>query len=409
MLLVKKKRLLLASYLVVMMSIMLTACGSDMSKLALEPAHLVLVIGCHEGSPGVKADILLSAVQPLCSQEGSTIEVIALDGMPYKVPDSKCTVLGLNDYTKAQQERFANSNAQSVVDYSLEHAIAKSPETNPLMALQQAARIVNAYGNDGLRKQILIADSGLSTVSPLDMSETGLNIDVETTVSALEAQRAIPDLTGVEVTCCYFGDTTPNQATLTGKDREVLKTVWTRILEKANAHYVFSQVVPSSEQRRSGDLPPVKKVPSGETTNAIRLAQKEVIELSEADLGFLPDSTELKNEQKAKLALSVIASEIREGNLSIVIAGSTATVASATEEECRMFSKQRADKVAQLLESQGVSHSQIQTFGLGYSTHSRRVNDRNGSKDAMDKNRVVYIATKESDFAKEVQNIAVTS
>lgn len=401
----KKMKRMLGILMAVIMSCLLSACSMDKTTTlpaAQEPEHLVLVIGCHSGSPGIAPNTLLNAIRPLCSLEGSTIDVIALDGNPYSVRDSAFKMLGLDKYTEAQKKRFAKSNAQSVVDFALENAVPKTAESSPLKALQLAARTVNAYGDDGIRKRILFADSFLSTVAPLDMSTTGLDIDVEKTVSSLAAQSEIPDLSGATVSGCYIGDTTPGQPELTAKDKEVLKELWSAILQKAGAQREDCTDVPAAEAHMVGDLPAVKTVPVGKTENAISLTEKEVITFTETDLGFRPDSTELQDETRARASLAALAAEIRDNDLSVVIAGSTATVPSAGAEHCKSFSAQRAERVARLLEDQGVKRSQMNTVGLGYSNHSRRVDDTDGSESAMQKNRVVYIATADSDFGKEV-------
>ncbi len=180
--------------------------------------------------------------------------VVNLDGRP--------TVAGSDTYKTDAGNAIAAQDDQNAFLSGLGKAIgqvrAQSPEADVLGALNLAGRSVQG-GRPGT---VVIVDSGLSTVAPLDFRQQGLlDAPVQDTVGFLRANQALPALNGATVILAGLGDTATPQAPLDTAQRTELVDLWKGVAQAAGASCVAVVDEPRSGDAPS-DVPPVSTVRS---------------------------------------------------------------------------------------------------------------------------------------------------
>ena len=127
--------------------------------------------------------------------------------------------------------------------------------------------------------------------------------------------------------------------------------------------------------------------------------------LDEKKILFLPDSAEFADSDAAAATLAPVVDYMAaHPDFHLLIAGTTATAGS--NEDCRVFSRARAQAVEELLLSMGVDENQIAgTAGLGYD-HKYHIPDLNadGSQNSnAPANRSVILFDADSAAAAELR------
>lgn len=127
-----------------------------------------------------------------------------------------------------------------------------------------------------------------------------------------------------------------------------------------------------------------------------------VLRVDESSVAFLPDQAELADPEAASEVLQAIAQTLRETEVPIVLAGSTASVGG----DGIALSEARAEAIKEVLVSFGVPQEQITCVGLGRSPWSLRANDldENGTliEEQARLNRAVFVFAVDSDAAREL-------
>ena len=208
------------------------------------------------------------------------LAIVVADGKPFV--EGQAGSLLARDSNSVIQRRDRDANRQ-LVDTQLADAKAKTPETDLLSALDLAARTISSQPG---HHTIVVLDSGLSTVAPLDFRAPGLiDSDPAELAASLKTARQLPDLAGDDVVFQGLGDTAAPQAELGRPQRAALIDIWMAIAKAAGAHDVQVEKSPLTAQPQPG-LPAVSPVVLDKGISCTAT----VVTLTGGDVGFLPDS-----------------------------------------------------------------------------------------------------------------------
>ncbi len=309
-------------------------------------------------APGLPTSVQQAAISVVAGAADQNVApkftVVNLDGRP--------TVAGSDTYRTDAGNAIAAQDDQNAFLSGLGKAIsqvrAQSPEADVLGALGLAGRSVQG-GRPGT---VVLVDSGLSTVAPLDFRQQGLlDAPVQDTVGFLRDHQALPNLGGATVVLAGLGDTAAPQAALDTAQRTELVTLWKGIAQASGASCVA--VV---DEPRSGDapadvppvstvaLPPPPTITPGKPTSLP----------DDGSVGFQPDTAEFRDRNDAGAVLAPFADFLKGGpTRHLALTGTTARAGSTASQV--QLSTQRAEAVKALLVELGASPAQISTRGVG--------------------------------------------
>lgn len=235
---------------------------------------------------------------------------------------------------------------------------AQTPEVDVLGALDLAGR--SAGGNRP--GTVVLVDSGLSTVAPLDFRQRGLlEAPPEETVDALRASNALPDLEGTTVVLAGLGDVAEPQPALSPAQRQSLVALWTAVATAGGASCVA--VVP---EPRGGDAPtdaPPVSVVDLPPPPAITPGRATALP-DDNSVGFRPDTADFRDRNAARGVLAPFAQFLTESpNRRIALTGTSARA--GTPQGQVDLSTRRAEAVKALLVELGAPADRISTRGVG--------------------------------------------
>jgi OmpA-OmpF porin, OOP family len=233
---------------------------------------------------------------------------------------------------------------------------AQQPEADLLRALSLAARAVGKGGN------IVLLDSGVQTVPPLDFRRTGmLTADPDDVATYLAKTGALPDLTGRRVLLSGIGDTAVPQESLDEPLHKRLVAIWTKIVQLAGAACVAVNHRPNTAAAVN-DVPAVTRIPLPKPKTAF--AACGTTKLGEEDhVGFLQGTATFREPDKARATLRALADTVRDDHQRIDLTGTTSSEGGGKINI--PLSKRRAMAVRDVLVSLGVDPSRITVRGLG--------------------------------------------
>lgn len=328
----------------------LAGCSDD----APDPTGaLGIVVGAHSNMPpptlaGAAGEALAEAMAA-----ESYLALVVADGHPFQaVPAGS---LRVNHANPVIEESDIERNTRTV-ERALTGAAAVTPEVDLLGALDEAARTIGSAGGP---HTIVVVDSGLSTVAPLDFTEPGLlDSDPTELATSLAAAGELPDLTGAAVVFQGLGDTADPQPALGRAQRKNVLAIWTAIAEAAGASDVLVEETPLAGPAAPG-LPGVSIVPPG---SSVECTPGSVV-LTGGDVAFPADSAEFVDPRAARQTLRPIADQMVAGRLTATITGTTARVGDGEGQQ--RLSEQRAQAVAAELAALGVPAGSLTVVGLG--------------------------------------------
>ena len=387
----RARRVVRAASLAGALGVILTACSSDPPPAATiesQCPHVVgpLVIATGRANSPAVSTSAIGSESNLAAADGSAISVIDTGGDP--------TVLATVDFKRtAGNEMAAKADSETrgrVLADALENVAPTQPEANPLKALTVAARQIHGSATNGT---VILADSGVQTVDPLDYRTEGLAFaDPQEVAARLKADGELPDLTGVTVHFVGLGDTAPPQEEPSTAGRTNLQEQWKAIALAAGAACVAVEPQPLS-----GDAPlsepsvAVVALPSPVTPTLTPTPEAE-IKFTADTIAFKSESSELVDPTAAKKALADVAKQLVDNPRQVTLTGTTATF--GPEAGRIELSQERADAVKDLLVDMGVSAGNITTVGVG-TNHPKHVpdTDANGQLDpaAAAQNRAVFL------------------
>ncbi len=313
---------------------------------------LAIVVGAHSNMPAPALTGAASEALETAVVAESQLSMVVADGEPFELGKGALLASDANDQAR-DQDRERN---RQLVRSKLAEAAAKTPEVDLLGALDTAARSIStAVG----RHTIVVVDSGLSTVAPLDFTRPGLlDADPAELAAGLGAAGELPDLSGADVVFQGLGDTADPQPAVGRAQRANLIGIWTALAQAAGAADVRIEESPLSGPAAAG-LPPVAVAPvsSGVVCSA------GTVTLTGGDVAFQADSAVFLDRAAAEATLEPIARQMVSRSLTADLTGTTADVGDPAGQ--RSLSQQRAQAVADLLAGLGVPADRLSAVGLG--------------------------------------------
>ena len=329
------------------LAVAVTASGCGAPVAADPTGGLAVVVGARSNMPPVAVSGIAGQVVTNAVSTRAEVSVVVADGSPFVLEDERLSGLNRND--SGRDER------RQVLQEAITTAAAASPETDLLTALQLAARAIeDAPG----RHTVLVVDSGLSTAGGLDFRQKGmLEAHPADLVAGLEADGALPDLSGIHVVFQGLGDTAAPQPGLGAVAQEHLIELWTGIALRAGALDVNVERAALSGEPPSG-RPPVGVVGSGGVS-----CRENTVVLTGGDVAFEPDRAVFQDAVAASATLRPIAESLKASAVTATLTGTTARVGDAAGQ--RRLSQQRAQAVADVLVDLGVPRRSLTVVGLG--------------------------------------------
>lgn len=328
----------------------LAGCGGTTAQ---PTDALAVVVGAHSNMPGAALSGTALAARERALDAQAYLAIVVADGKPFI--GGQAGSLVARDSNSVIQRRDRDANRQ-LVDTKLTGAKAKTPETDLLGALDLASRTIASQPG---RHTIVVLDSGLSTVAPLDFRTPGLlDSDPAELAASLKTARQLPDLAGDDVVFQGLGDTTAPQADLGRPQRAGLIALWTAIAKAAGAHDVRVEKSPLTATPQTG-LPAVSPVVLAKAVSCTATA----VTLTGSDVGFLPDSAEFRDRAAATAVVGPIAAQLRGAHVTATLTGTTADVGDKAGQV--RLSAQRAQAVAALLTGLGVPADRLTVTGRG--------------------------------------------
>ena len=397
------KLLSLMLAVVIVFSVSLVGCGSDMPQ---DESSVALVIGAHDYNPKFTVPKELSEVLDSAICSCGNISVTVVSGEPVTIANWSIEAVE-EDVGEEKLMQIAEANRNVIVE-RISQAKAESAEVDTLSAIQQGAN--NLAQTDSPIKTLVIFDYGISTTGYLDFTQPKLIVsDPESIVSQLVERNAIPDLSDMHVIWYGLGQARGDQPKLNSNNRERLKALWDAILRAGNPASLKFYDGELTQECVQGDLPEVSIVdyPSDEIDlTAAEPANNIFLQLTDEKLSFLPDSSEFSNAQEVSDTLDSVASVLNKSNISgIYVIGSTATA--GPHDTSMILSEQRAEKVKAELIDRGVSIT-IYSAGIGDLPCSLRTDDvDSGGKlieEQAKQNRAVFVISENSASVRNLIN-----
>lgn len=363
-----------------------TGCGIKDEELC--PTNLVILSGNHSNAPvpPINSELVRQAIYE-SALSCSSISIVIVDGQPYVAGDYLLSS-SKKKLSKQKKDQIAKKQRASLLSV-LQKSKAQTPEVDTMGAITLAARGIKDKQGE---KKLLILDSGLSTAGIVNFDNGLLYEEPETIVNSLKEQSALPDLTGYSITWTGLGDVSSPQEPLLPADIQNLQKIWNAILQASGAEVKFINGYPSVE--KDDGLPQVSTILLNKEKPILNQnkTMEEKIVLNEEKILFQPDTADFADYDEAIKTLRPIAKILKENQIHIGLAGTTATL--PTNEECKQLSLERAEAVRQLLIKLGVDEGKIkEVIGIGYEHefHIPDIDEQGFQNEKAPLNRTVII------------------
>lgn len=334
--------------------------------LAAADGPVALAVGARANQPMPQVPEKIGTLMMKASYHGKRISVLRVDGDPQVVGGAEFASTAKNTIAwQRDLEGFVKTLNQAISTVK-----ATKPEANPLEALARASEQVGSGGT------VVVLDSGLQTLPPLDFRAKGLlDAEPKEIVDFLERYNNLPKLEGRQVVLVGIGMTAEPQKSLDTARRKNLLAIWQEIARRGGAKCVEVDAQQRKETPATDvgqvvspvDVPPPVNVPADCSETILR---------DGGSVKFRPDSATFVDEAAARDALSALADRIIAGRLTVKLTGTTSSWGNSAEGK-RKLSRERADAVKQILVGHGVPGDRISTDGVGY-PYPGSVNDRDG-------------------------------
>jgi OmpA-OmpF porin, OOP family len=255
---------------------------------------------------------------------------------------------------KSQRDDFI-----ALVKGELTKVPAVTPEADPLTGLTLASKAAGPGGT------VVLLDSGLQTVAPLDLRRDNLldrNLDL--VVAALVKAGAVPDLRDRKVILAGIGYTAAPQPKLSESGQGRLIELWQKIARAGGAREVLTVITPNTTPAADG-RPKVGIVPVPPQDNAVPKCDATIVYSDDGKLGFQKNDVVFRDEPGAKAELAKIANWLRDNpSATARVTGSIAHY--GKDEGNAGLSKRRAERVGAVLVTAGAAPRQIVARGEGW-------------------------------------------
>jgi OOP family OmpA-OmpF porin len=386
--------LVLVAGLLTSTALTVTACGSPARAPSCPTGPvatgLAIAVGDRAGSPRpswpAQLDTQLTRIIKLTSQQAAQHQTptagatfVRVDGRP-----SVGCVMSY-DYT-AGNVTAQNANRQAfigAVHQEVSRLTAVAPQADPLTALSQAAAAAGAGGT------VVLIDSGLQTVAPLDFTrEDLLDTDPGQVISQLKAAGELPGLGGRKVIMAGIGYTAPPQAPLDQDQRDHLAELWQQIAWAGGAAQVQTITTPDTEPS-GARLPLVSTVKvAGPNDVSLGCDQQSVLP-DDGAVGFQPDKTTFRDDSAAQAVLTRMASWLHahpEADAHL-----TGSIAHYGTDDPDGLSLARAQRIQSVLVQLGAAPGQVTAAGAGWGPFPARTAAPDPVSDPLNRRVVVQI------------------
>ncbi|UOZ11333.1 OmpA family protein [Amycolatopsis sp. WQ 127309] len=346
----------------------LVACGSGSDAVAPVAAQtgqcqaagpLAVAAGGRAGSPQPilpeqVGRIVQAAVATVPDHtEGPKVSVVSVDGRP----EATATATFYSDANNTPN--LDNDRAGFVRKFAtaVSSVRAKVAEADVLGALAVAARATG----DGAGTVVLV-DSGLQTVAPLDFRQPGL-LDADPGEVAGALGDAVPDLRHKTVLLAGIGDTAAPQEPLDTARHSQLTELYKAIAKAGKADCVAVLPEPHNGVAPTG-VPPVGAVPVPLPDNLDLDQSAKLVLPDDGKVGFQPDRAEFRDAAAAGEVIAPVARWLAaRSSRGVRLTGTTART--GDREGQTALADARANAVAGLLVERGARREQVATVGVG--------------------------------------------
>ncbi len=364
----KKNRFMMFLLCAILIGSFLTGCDSANSKQQEEKTsvHAVLIVQAVSTVPMLNLDPVADLMRKVCSIPGSSIDIIVADGQPWKYASIMPEDIDLS-LSKSMQDQILEERVQELTAIAVS-AVAANPESDLIKAVEMSARLMRGY-HDG-EKQLILCGSCINTVQPLPMQEMILSsMNIDSVIQNLMDESNIVDLSDINISIFYLGDTCGIQKTLPNQDKLCLKDFWRKYLNAGNPKsLVFYDDLPSEFSYEG--LPEMSTVPVVESGSALESVTEEEMETVEAvsfgeqSISFEPGSAELSDPDAASEAISIVAEYMKKTGTKGLLVGTTARWGNLSDSIS--LSYQRAIAVKSLFTDSGVDEKNLTVIGTGW-------------------------------------------
>ena len=190
-------------------------------------AGLAVAVGGRANTPAPVVPDRVGTLIDKAVTDGTGIDIIRVDGQPSIACAMSFKSDAANPVARADDLNRFKRQARGAVSATR----AKEPEANPLQALTLAAASAGPGGT------VVLLDSGVQTVAPLDFRVQGLlDADPDAVVKALSNSGYLPDLKGRTVVLAGIGYTAAPQPPLDDRRRANLVHIWEKIVTARRRH-----------------------------------------------------------------------------------------------------------------------------------------------------------------------------
>ena len=329
--------------------------------LTTSAAPLALAVGVRSDVPQTAFPPAVNTLLTAAATGKQQISLIRIDGNPKVFTPAPFSTTDQNSAAIAQDvSAYISTTIEPILRGPLHAQVAQA---DILTALDLAAGAAAPNGN------IVLIDSGLQTVAPLEYQQQGLLMSPPSDiVSFLKQKNLIPDLKGRHVLLSGFGYTAAPQASLNLAQRNNVIDQWEAIVA-AGGGCVTADPSPNTASELAG-LPAVASVPLPPPV-VIRACGTTVLG-DAGSVGFIVNTATFRDPSAADATLSQLASGLKRSSEPITLIGSTST--EGGDAINNPLSRSRAEAVKSVLVSMGIAASRITTIGDG-SHWPGRVND----------------------------------
>ncbi|MGW5718976.1 OmpA family protein [Amycolatopsis sp. NPDC003865] len=284
---------------------------------------------------------------------GPKVSVVTVDGRP-EVTTSAQFYSDANNTAALEddQARFIREFATAVASVR-----AKVAEADVLGALGVAAHATGEGAGT-----VVLVDSGLQTVPPLDFRQPGL-LDADPGEVASALGDAVPDLRHKTVLLAGIADTAAPQAPLDTARHNQLTELYKAIAKAGKADCVDVLPEPHGGAAPAG-VPPVGVVPVPLPDNLDPDQFTKLVLPDDGKVGFQPDRADFRDAAAAGEVIAPVARWLAaRGSRGVRLTGTTARTGDRAGQIA--LADARANAVAGLLVQGGAKREQITTAGVG--------------------------------------------
>jgi outer membrane protein OmpA-like peptidoglycan-associated protein len=323
-------------------------------------APVAIAAGVRSDVPKTQFPAAVNTLLETAAADKEQISLVRIDGQPKIFRPAPFSTTDQNS-TAVEQDinQYINNTIEPVLSGPLHAQVAQA---DVLTALDLAAAATAPNGN------IVLIDSGLQTVAPLQYQSGLMMSPSADIVSFLRSKNLIPDLHGRHVLLSGFGYTSTPEPALNEAERNNVISQWEAIV-RAGGGCVSADSAPNTAPELAG-LPAVTTVPLPKPV-VIHPCGTTVLSDS-GSVGFAVGTATFRDKSAADGTLRQLASTLKRGSEPIKLIGSTSS--EGGDAVNNPLSQQRADAVQAALVSMGVPAGRITSTGEG-ANWPGRVND----------------------------------